>query len=93
MFLLFLATMVILVMYILIFIVAHKRQNMLRNRGLGESVHDQHPRSAFSQDLKAIRVLLVVVGVLIFCWYLLLVVNFCGCTVLKCFIGLIGEYL
>ena len=64
----FLPTAVILVMYALIFIVVHKRQKMLRNGELGETCNDRNQRSAFLQDLKAIRMLLVVVGVFILCW-------------------------
>jgi hypothetical protein len=47
-----------LVMYTLIFLVAHKRQKMLRNGGLGQTSNILNQRSA----------LLVVVGVFIFCW-------------------------
>ncbi|CAB4028228.1 alpha-1A adrenergic receptor [Paramuricea clavata] len=66
--LIFLATTVILVMYALIFVVVHKRQKMLRNGELGQTCNDQNQRSAFRQDLKVIRMLLVVVGVFILCW-------------------------
>ena len=54
-------------MYALIFVVAHKRQKMLRNGKLGESSHNQNQRSVFLQDLKVIRMLLVVVGVFLVC--------------------------
>ena len=54
----FLPTAVMLVMYTLIFLVAHKRQKMLRNGGLGQTSNILNQRSA----------LLVVVGVFIFCW-------------------------
>jgi hypothetical protein len=64
----FLPTTVILVMYALIFVVVHKRQKMLRNGELGQTCNDQNQRSAFLQDLKAIRMLLVIVGVFILCW-------------------------
>ena len=65
----FLPTAVILVMYALIFTVVHKRQKMLRNGELGQtSCNDLNQRGAFRQDLKAIRMLLVVVGVFILCW-------------------------
>ena len=64
----FLPTVVILVMYSLIFVVVHKRQKMLRNGELGQICNDQNQRSAFLQDLKAIRMLVVVVGVFILCW-------------------------
>ena len=64
----FLPTVVILVMYALIFLVVRKRQKMLRNGELGQSCSVPNQRSAFLKDLKAIRMLLVVVGVFILCW-------------------------
>ena len=64
----FLPTAVILVLYALIFVVVHKRQKMLRNGELGQTCNDRNQRSAFLQDLKAVRMLLVVVGVFILCW-------------------------
>ena len=62
----FLPTIVILIMYALIFVVAHKRQKMLRNGELGET--GQNQRSVLRQDLKNVRMLLIVVGVFLFCW-------------------------
>ena len=62
----FLPTIVILIMYALIFVVAHKRQKMLRNGELGET--GQNQRSALRHDLKIVRMLLTVVGVFLFCW-------------------------
>ena len=64
----FLPTGVMLVMYTLIFVAAHTRQKMLRNGELGETCDDQNQRTVFLQDLKVIRMLLVVVGVFILCW-------------------------
>jgi hypothetical protein len=64
----FLPIAVILVMYALVFVVVHKRQKMLRNGELGQTCNDRNQRNAFLQDLKAIRMLLVVVGVFILCW-------------------------
>ncbi|CAB4019411.1 5-hydroxytryptamine receptor 1-like [Paramuricea clavata] len=64
----FLPTLVILVMYTLIFVVVHKRQKMLRNGELGQTCYDRNQRSAFLQDLKALRMLVVVVGVFVLCW-------------------------
>jgi hypothetical protein len=64
----FLPTAVTLVLYALIFVVVHKRQKMLRNGELGQTCNDRNQRSAFLQDLKAVRMLLVVVGVFILCW-------------------------
>ena len=62
----FLATIVILIMHALIFVVAHKRQKMLRNGELGET--GQNQRSVLRQDLKNVRMLLIVVGVFLLCW-------------------------
>ena len=62
----FLPTIVMLIMYALIFVVAHKRQKMLRNGELGET--GQYQRSVLRQDLKNVRMLLIVVGVFLFCW-------------------------
>jgi hypothetical protein len=64
----FLPTIVILIMYALIFVVVHKRQKMLRNGELGQTFNDRNQRSAFRQNLKTLRMLLVVVGVFILCW-------------------------
>ena len=64
----FLPTTIMLVMYTLIFLVAHKRQKMLRNGALGETSNNPNQRSALLRNLKVIRMLLVVVGVFIFCW-------------------------
>ena len=64
----FLPAIVILIMYACIFIVAHKRQKMLRNGELGETSTGQHQRSVLRQDLKNVRMLLIVVGVFFFCW-------------------------
>ncbi|CAB4035058.1 dopamine D2-like receptor, partial, partial [Paramuricea clavata] len=49
---LFLPSVVILVMYALIYVVVHKRQQMLRNGELSQTRNDQNQRSAFLQDLK-----------------------------------------
>ena len=65
----FLSTVVILVMYALIFVIAHKRQKMLRNGELGQTWNDRNQRSVFLQDIKVIRMLLVIVGVYILCWF------------------------
>ena len=65
----FLPTIVIVVMYTRIFFVAHKRQKMWRNGELGQTCNNRSQRSAFHQDLKAIRMLLVVVLVFILCWF------------------------
>ena len=59
-------------MYVLIFIVAHKRQKMLRNGELGETSIGQNQRSVIRQDLKNVRVLLMVVDGLSFAGFLLL---------------------
>ena len=62
----FLPAIVVLIMYALIFVVAHKRQKMLRSGELGET--GQNQRSVLRQDLKIVRMLLIVVGVFLFCW-------------------------
>ena len=62
----FLPAIVVLIMYALIFVVAHKRQKMLRNGELGAT--GQNQRSVLRQDLKNVRMLLIVVGVFLFCW-------------------------
>ena len=64
---------IILLMYTLIFIIAHKRQKMLRNGQLGEDPDNRNQRTVFLQDLKVIRMLLVVVGVFMVCWLPLLI--------------------
>ena len=64
----FLPTGVISVMYTLIFRAAHKRQKMLQNGELGQTCDDRDQRTVFLQDLKVIRMLLVVVGMFILCW-------------------------
>jgi hypothetical protein len=56
-----------LVMYVLIFHVAHKRQKMRRNGELGRIFNYPNQRTAFRQDLKVIRMLVVVAGVFILC--------------------------
>ena len=64
----FLPAIVITIMYACIFVVAHKRQKMLRNGELGETSTGQNQRSVLRQDLKIVRMLLMVVGVFFFCW-------------------------
>ena len=64
----FLPATVIMIMYARIFVVAHKRQKMLRNGELGETITGQNQRSVLRQDLKIVRMLLIVVGVFFFCW-------------------------
>ncbi|XP_028406442.1 trace amine-associated receptor 5-like [Dendronephthya gigantea] len=64
----FLPVTVILVMYFLIFLVAHKRQKMILNGSLGQTFIVQSQRRALRRDMKVIRMLLVVVGVFIFSW-------------------------
>ena len=71
----FLSTVVILVMYALIFVIAHKRQTMLRNGELGQTWNDRNQRSVFLQDLKVIRMLVVIVGVYILCWFPFVIYN------------------
>ena len=70
----FLPTMVMIVMYTLIFVVAHKRQKMLRSGELGEGQH-RRQRSVLRQDLKNARMLLTVLGVFFLCWFPFIIVN------------------
>ena len=65
---LFLLITVILTMYVRIFVVAHKRQKMLRNGELGETSSGQSQRSVLGQDLKIVRMLSIVAGVFCLCW-------------------------
>ena len=65
---LFLLVTVMLTMYVRIFVVAHKRQKMLRNGELGETSTGQNQRSVLRQDLKIVRMLLIVAGVFCLCW-------------------------
>ncbi|XP_028398688.1 octopamine receptor Oamb-like [Dendronephthya gigantea] len=64
----FLPAIAILTMYALIFLVAHKRQKMLRNGELGQSLNNQNQHTVFHQDMKLIRMLMLVIGAFIFCW-------------------------
>ena len=59
---------VTLTMYARIFIVAHKRQKMLRNGELGETSTGQNQRNVLRQDIKIVRMLLIVAGVFYLCW-------------------------
>ena len=61
-------SVMMLVMYASIFIVAHKRRKMAQNGELGQASNNLTHRSVFIQDLKVIRMLLVVIGVFILCW-------------------------
>ena len=65
---LFLLVTVTLTMYARIFVVAHKRQKMLRNGELGETSTRQNQRSVLRQDLKIVRMLLTVAGMFCICW-------------------------
>ncbi|XP_028398863.1 adenosine receptor A2b-like [Dendronephthya gigantea] len=59
---------IILVMYVFIFLVTHRRNKMLLNGEFGQTLNSQSKRTALRQDLKAIKTLFVVVGVFIICW-------------------------
>ena len=63
-----LPTTIIVIMYALIFRVAHKRNKMIINGELGETFNDQNQRPALRKDMKVIKMLLVVVGTFLFCW-------------------------
>ena len=65
----FLPAIAILIMYAFIFLVAHKRQKMLRNGELGETSTGQNQRSVLRHDLKIARMLLIVIGAFFFCWF------------------------
>ena len=65
---LFLLVTVMLTLYARIFVIAHKRQKMLRNGELGETSSGQNQRSVLRQDLKIVRMLLIVAGVFCLCW-------------------------
>ena len=65
---LFLLVTITLIMYACIFVVAHKRQKMLRNGELSETSSGQNQRSVLRQDLKIVRMLLIVAGVFCLCW-------------------------
>ena len=65
---LFLLVTIMLTMYVRIFVVAYKRQKMLRNGELGETSTGQNQRSVLGQDLKIVRMLLIVAGVFCLCW-------------------------
>ncbi|XP_028398852.1 alpha-2B adrenergic receptor-like [Dendronephthya gigantea] len=60
-----LPTTIILIMYALVFRVAHERNKMLANGELDQTINQ---RTALRRDMKVIRMLLVVIGVFIFCW-------------------------
>ena len=62
----FLPTFIMLVMYILVFLAVYKRQKALENGELGQTF--QIRNNAFLKNIKAIKMLLVVVGVFILCW-------------------------
>jgi G protein-coupled receptor 103 len=64
----FLPIIVIMGMYALIFVVVRKRQKMLRNGELGQICNGRNQRRELLQNLKVIRMLVVVVGVFILCW-------------------------
>ncbi|XP_028398869.1 neuromedin-U receptor 2-like [Dendronephthya gigantea] len=64
-----LPSVVISIMYALIFLAAHQRQNMLRNGELGQTSGNLNQRtSALRQDMKVIRMLVIIMGVFILCW-------------------------
>ncbi|XP_028398855.1 beta-1 adrenergic receptor-like [Dendronephthya gigantea] len=63
-----LPAIIIFIMYTLIFLFAHKRNKMLANGELGETINDQNRRTVLRRDMKVIKMLLVVVGVFLLCW-------------------------
>lgn len=72
----FSVTIVIMVMYALVFVIAHKRHKSLTNGELGHQVVSaQNQRSVFLQDLKVVRMLCIVVGLFVFCWFPFVIFN------------------
>ena len=65
---LFFFVTVTLTMYVRILVVAHKRQKMLRNGQLGETSSGQNQRSVLRQDLRIVRMMLIVAGAFCLCW-------------------------
>ena len=64
-----LPTVVMLIMYALIFLVTHKRQKRLRNGELGQTSTNLNQQTAIlRQDMKVIRMLVIIVGVFLLCW-------------------------
>ena len=62
-----LPSVVIIVTYTLIYVAVRKRRKMLRNGELGGTLYDQNLTSKFLKDTKAIKLLLVVVGLFMLC--------------------------
>ena len=57
-----------LIMYLLIFLIVRKRRRMLQNGELGQTSNNSNERAEFLQDLKVIRMMVIVVGVFILSW-------------------------
>ena len=65
---LFLLVTIMRTMYARIFVVAYKRQKMLQNGELGETSTGKNQRSVLGQDLRIVRMLLIVAGMFCLCW-------------------------
>ena len=64
----FLPTIITLVMYTRILLIAHKRRKTARNGGLGQTNQLSTPRTSLYRDLKNIRIMAIVMGAFVFCW-------------------------
>ncbi|XP_028395509.1 5-hydroxytryptamine receptor 1D-like [Dendronephthya gigantea] len=78
----FVPSVIIILMYALIFYIAHRRQNMNRRGELGQSfagTKNDKKNKELRQELKTIRMLALVVCTFIVCWapsFVLLLINF-----------------
>ena len=64
----FIPTIITLVTYARILSIAHKRHRMAQNGELGQTNQVRNQRTTICQDLKNIRILVLVVGTFILCW-------------------------
>ena len=64
----FVPTLIILVMYIRILFVAHKRRKVAQNGELGQMSQVTSQRTSLYKDLKNIRLMAIVIGAFACCW-------------------------